>query len=197
VTAAYHWTRFSGGARLICLDSHERHLAPFWHFSSILSPDINTTTYLFTDLSKCEGSKQTGRPDRELSALMMMMMMMSIAGIIVTSRYIPQFVLYLIVTAVDKTSATFPTDFMQRFYDELREETLLADHHVTQHDPISRAALAQACTVCRRVRLTSSFGDEYTAQSIRASLLLRFQRGQPPSVSWCAEPKAVTVNSSQ
>ena len=31
---------------------------------------------------------------------------------------------------------------------------------VTQHDPICRAVLAQACAVCGRVRLTSSFGDE-------------------------------------
>ena len=41
VTAACHWTRFSGGWRLICLDSHERHPAPLWRFCVILVPDIN------------------------------------------------------------------------------------------------------------------------------------------------------------
>ena len=46
VTAVCHWTRFSGGWRLICVDSHQRHLATVWRFSAILAPDINVMTYL-------------------------------------------------------------------------------------------------------------------------------------------------------
>jgi len=45
VTAACHWTRWRGGWRLICLDSHERHPAPLWRFV-ILAPDLSWLTYL-------------------------------------------------------------------------------------------------------------------------------------------------------
>jgi len=49
VTAACHWTRSRGGWRFICLDSHECHPAPLWHFV-ILAPDINVMTYLLTSV---------------------------------------------------------------------------------------------------------------------------------------------------
>jgi len=54
VTAACHWTRSRGGWRLICLDSHECHPAPLWHFV-ILAPVINVMTYLL----KCSEVAET------------------------------------------------------------------------------------------------------------------------------------------
>ena len=55
VTAACHSTRFSCGSRLICLDSHERHLASLWRFSAILWLTY-LLTYLLIAMSRANSS---------------------------------------------------------------------------------------------------------------------------------------------
>jgi len=39
-------TCFSGGERLICLNSHEQHPSSLWRFTAILATDMNIMTYL-------------------------------------------------------------------------------------------------------------------------------------------------------
>ena len=48
-TTVFHWTRFRGSWRIICLDSNAHHPAPLRRFVT-LAPSINVMTYLLTYL---------------------------------------------------------------------------------------------------------------------------------------------------